>query len=529
MDLNYITNADNKAYLVSYLPDNSKLPTDDESNQLKSLLQGTVYLLSKDRILIGEAIEKNTPVYSFLQSPNEAFYDDMELVENFYEGAFEIKGPTINRKNTGILSNRRKELTSKERNYSIEMEKNIIKIINLFQAILLLLKGKNSSLTQDQIKLIKKDYSLQDFDPVNEDPANEDPKYIQLAEKKITDQNDTIESLTKIKLSMSYYALNSVINPKIYNDLIDTEIFKAVSLTINSDLLKDITLKNSCNVPRTVSTLNSLISNMYDDPEIVDKLIDSYDKANALFLEKIKTYITILQNMEDKDIIKYIDIDPKTIITQYESYIRYISDNKDKLSKKIMKIVEDELQAETRKSERGSRGNLQKSHVDVSDIEQRLAGVDAEISAALQARSQSEEELEELELTTQAQQPSLQGPASKTKKSIKAIKDIFKFLKKNITTIGVNIQNLTKKKQGLEIKISSKTKIFGLETYRNLIDILKGRSQPTQGGGKYKFIKNKTRKNKRKKYITKRRRINNKKSIRKNRKHKNKRLTKRRN
>ena len=102
---------------------------------------------------------------------------------------------------------------------------------------------------------------------------------------------------------------------------------------------KDITLKNSCNVPRTVSTLNSLISNMYDDPEIVDKLIDSYDKANALFLEKIKTYITILQNMEDKDIIKYIDIDPKTIITQYESYIRYISDNKDKLSKKIMKIV----------------------------------------------------------------------------------------------------------------------------------------------------------------------------------------------
>ena len=74
-----------------------------------------------------------------------------------------------------------------------------------------------------------------------------------------------------------------------------------------------------------------------------------------------------------------------------------------------------------------------------------------------------------------------------------------------------------------------RTKIFGLETYKKLIDILNGRPKPTQGGGKYKIIKNKTKKNKRKKYITKRRRINNKKSIRKNRKHKNKRLTKRRN
>lgn len=515
--VNYITDGTNKSYLLSYLPNDSTLPTDKESKQLKLALQGTLYLLSKDRILIGEAVEKNTPVYTFLQSPNEAFYDDMELVENFYEGAFGIKGPTINRKNTGILSNRRKELTSNERNYPNEMEKNITKILNLFQAIFL--KGKNIGLTEGDKQKIREDYSISPpYVPTNKDPDN-----IEQAEKKITEQNNTIESLTKISLSMSYYNLDSVINKQLYNDLIDTEIFKAVSLTINSDLLQDITLKNSCRVPRTVSALNSLISNMYDDPEIVDKLIDSYEKANTLFLEKIKTYKEIVVTMGED--INGIGIDTNAIITQYDSYIKYISVNKSKFSDEIMKIVDANLQAEIRKNARGSRGP-RASFSDVDDDEERLASLITEIDAAEQARLQSEQELAS-EQQQEQEQTSVQSSKNKT-----AIKKIFGFFKKrfneitkNITKTGEIIGKLTKKKQDLEIRISSKTKVFGLETYRKLINILKGR--PAQGGGKYKIIKNKTKKNKRKKYITKKRRINNKKSIRKNRKHKNKRLTKR--
>lgn len=510
MDLNYINDGANKDYLLSYLPDGSILLDEEDSKLLKTLLGETVYLLSKDRILIGEAVEKNTPVYTFLQSPNEAFYDDMELVDNFYEGSFGIKGPKINRKNTGILSNRRKELTSKERNYPNEIEKNITKILKLFQAIVL--KGKGIGLTTDQIELIRKDYSLQDFDPDN----------IELAELKITEQNDKIESLTKIELSMSYYTLDTVINKQVYNNLIDTEIFKAVSLTINSDLLEDIKLKNSCRVPRTISALNSLIHNMYNEPEIVDKLIDSYEKANTLFLQKIISYKTIVETMR-KD-IEDIGVDPDAIINQYEEYIVYIKTNKSKFSEEIMKIVEAELEAEIRKNSRGSRGE-KKSYSDVDDDEVRLDSLMNQIQQKQQQLEQATSEREE----ESAKKPKTAIKKIKTaiKKTKTVIKEIFGSLKKSIPKIIKEIQNLTKKKQDLEIRISSKTKVFGLETYRKLINILKGGRAPAQGGGKYKIIKNKTKKNKRKKYITKRRRINNKKSIRKNRKHKNKRLTKR--
>ena len=84
-----------------------------------------------------------------------------------------------------------------------------------------------------------------------------------------------------------------------------------------------------------------------------------------------------------------------------------------------------------------------------------------------------------------------------------------------------------KTKQDLEIKLARKTKVFGLTTYQTLVQTLSNRVVksfvPGRGGN---LRKNKTRKNKRKKYITKRQRKNNKKSIRKNRKHNKKHITK---
>jgi hypothetical protein len=509
--VNYIIDLthSNEEYLLEYIPEGSILPTVDERVDLNLVLKGTVYLLSKDRILIGESVEKNTPVYTFLQSPNEAFYDDMELANNFYEGAFGIKGPTINRKNTGILSNRRKELSSPvERNFPDEMEKNIINIIKLRQE--LLLKGMNRILTPEEEATIRTEYSL----PTQFDPANIEP-----AKEKITQQNDKIESLTKIALSMSYYTLGiERVTPTKYTEFIDTEIFKAVSLTINSDLLEDIKLKNRCRVPRTVSALNSLIHNMYDDPDTVDKLIESYERANNLFLQKMAMYKAILESMR-QDIIA-IGIDPEIIIAEYVLYIQYISTNKDKLSDEIMKIVDSYLQAEIIKSQRGSRGS-RVSYSDVGEDQQRLDVLMSQILEVTTERRGQEEEQTRLQRAQEEQAATAaQQTTSKT-----AIKKIFGFFKKrfneitkSITKTGETIQKLTKSKQDLETRISSKTKVYGLETYRKLVNKLKVRIQvsPTSSGGNGKTIKNKTKKNKRKMYITKRRRINNKKSVRKN-------------
>ena len=124
---------------------------------------------------------------------------------------------------------------------------------------------------------------------------------------------------------------------------------------------------------------------------------------------------------------------------------------------------------------------------------------------------------------------------------LKRLRHIFSFFKKKFNEITKDkdkaektIQKLTKTKQDLEIKIASKTKVYGLTTYQSLVQSLTSRIKPAfvpsgvKGGKtiKNKTIKNKTRKNKRKKYITKRQRTNNKKSIRKNRKNNKKHITK---
>jgi hypothetical protein len=257
---------------------------------------------------------------------------------------------------------------------------------------------------------------------------------------------------------------------------------------------------------------------MYDDPDTVDKLIESYERANNLFLQKMAMYKAILESMR-QDIIA-IGIDPEIIIAEYVLYIQYISTNKDKLSDEIMKIVDSYLQAEIIKSQRGSRGS-RVSYSDVGEDQQRLDVLMSQILEVTTERRGQEEEQTRLQRAQEEQAATAaQQTTSKT-----AIKKIFGFFKKrfneitkSITKTGETIQKLTKSKQDLETRISSKTKVYGLETYRKLVNKLKVRIQvsPTSSGGNGKTIKNKTKKNKRKMYITKRRRINNKKSVRKN-------------
>ena len=522
----------NNEYLLQYLPINTKLPTKEERIELKSVLLGTVYLLSKDRILIGESIEKNTPVYTFLQSPHQAFYDDMELADDFYKSPVGIKDSNITRKNIGILSNRRKELSSPaEINYALEKEKNTDKIINLTQEILL--KTTNIGLSEDQKKLIKDKYNIQV--PIDQEPIDQE-----LIMQKINEQKNKLELLTKLSLALTYYSVgNTNLSMKsIYEELINTEIFKAVSLTINSDLLEDIKLKNSCRVPRTIGALNTLINNTYDSPEVVDKLIESYEVANELFLQKIKTFKQILGGPAVVDELASLKIDSSVIIDSYNGYIEYVNTNKNKFSDDIMKMVDSYLQAEIRKSERGSRGS-RVSYSDNTADQDRLDALMAQIEEATKGIREREEQakMETEQAKMETEQAAETAAAQQEKKSSKgAIKKMLAFCKKIMNEITKDkdkaektIQKLTKSKQDLEIKLAGKTKVYGLATYQALVKSLSSRVANTffpsgvKGGN---LRKKKTRKNKRKIYITKRQRTNNKKSIRKNRKNNKKHITK---
>jgi hypothetical protein len=57
-----------------------------------------------------------------------------------------------------------------------------------------------------------------------------------------------------------------------------------------------------------------LINNTYDSPEVVDKLIESYEVANELFLQKIKTFKQILGGPAVVDELASLKIDSSVIM-----------------------------------------------------------------------------------------------------------------------------------------------------------------------------------------------------------------------
>ena len=244
-----------------------------------------------------------------------------EQSEQFYIDSTGIKGPDISKKNSGVLTNRRTQLSAPIiRNYNIEVPKNKANIKNLIKEILLKL------LDEPEYQIINLDElylkAIPDIEEYNDDYSNK--------------QENIIEILTKIGVSLSYFIQK--INPKerkdIYESMLNSEIMKAVSMTVNSNMLEDIQLKNSCRIPRTVGNLNTLIQNMYNDPEIVDKLIESYETANELCSQKITTYINIFENLNTNElnIINQFGINNTMItglIVQYNEYIDYINENKE--------------------------------------------------------------------------------------------------------------------------------------------------------------------------------------------------------
>jgi hypothetical protein len=337
-----------------------------------------IFFLTKDRILIGESIEKNTPLFTNLKTPHDAFYDDESLANDFYKKSDDIKGSYLSKKGIGLMSNRRSILTSaSEKDYGQEIDKNKVKIEYLLRAIMLKTNPENykelnidnkvTNITDYYTELKRqinkhnktsyqpkspgsimtnspeKSESYSDNESDNESEKvtistipfisplksndsddettlgyptqlefsqenmpqsqtetvafSEETQTEESEEDKYNIQLDIISSLTKLLLGLEYYNKETTLKLKpFYEKCISSEISKAVSSTIDSDMLNSITLKNSCKIPGTIDGLDKLVRAMYDEPEVIDKLLESYENANNMFISKLSMYKNIVEN-----------------------------------------------------------------------------------------------------------------------------------------------------------------------------------------------------------------------------------------
>jgi hypothetical protein len=481
-------------YLLSYLPETIGEMTLNETtlnntvDSLTSEIGNAVFFITMDRILIGESIEKNTPFVTFIQVNNNTLFEETEEKNSiFYEKGKNIKGSNISNKSSGIFTNKKSDIISPAVvDYPKLIEQNEVKIKDLITTIIL--KTSSVTLTKEEIdeKIINvynqlkpiKVQTLVEGQEVSEEENIET----------INGQKDIMEKLSKLLLSLAYYTSNfKVVKKDMYIKCIDCEISKAVSNTIDTNMINDIQLKNNCRVPTNVKSLKTVIENMYNEPDIVDKLIDSYETANVLFLQKIGTYKKILEEFsKDKGTIALFSIDISNVIGIYKEYETYVNEHSNDFGNEIVKYAEFYLSKEKNKKRSSSMTksyaefNLSNETNKMEDVLEELARTFKEkekIETVIQQKK--EEEVKQKEFVSSSEENKKSGVKKMFTKlwkdAKKEFKGFFKSSKKELEVISAKIQKLTKAKQDLEVKISAKTKIYGLETFQGMISLFKER------------------------------------------------------
>ena len=403
------------------------------------------FLLTKDRILVAESIEKYTPTYSCLQSPTTNIYldqaDEFELFYNKYKADItsETKKNEIRKKNTGIISNRGDALKE-----GVQVDLPTV---------------YNNLITEINTKLYKNPNLVPAQVPV---------------------QPDKIPKLKKIVVALSYYMLTEN-----YENIIECEVGKALSQTINPDLLKNISIKNTC---ITSDNLLNRISSMFDEPNIIDQFIKSYGIAVESFIQKLETYIKIIQDNRVlmDSLFPALNAPTPQLSTEltvaaallrfsrttnhlsvnvelmYRYYIEKLEAMPQKFSDKIKNILEDTIKLEEsrRRSSRATQTVVPSGSDAVPEFENELAHLQREI-----------DKLDKKIQTSQATQVDA-STTSMVGKIASATKKFFNSLKKEKTTIQKKMQSLMKKIEESEIRFAKSVKRITVETYRNTLSSL---------------------------------------------------------
>jgi hypothetical protein len=448
-----------------------------------------IFFLTQDRVLVGESLAKNTPLFSFLQSPNDAFYSNKKEADDFYANSFELKKLKYSNTSSGVLSNRKSLLTT-------ETKPNYEYIIN----------NNNEKIQQLSIALsLKLDMSSNYTNKVETEDNSQN-------EKIIKEQQNEMRILTKILLALEYYNINTNTNKNInlkelYCKCIDCEIWKAVSMTINNDLLNDLRLKNSFTVIQNTKKLESLINNMVDEPEVVDKLIQSYELASELLYNKIKNYSDIVDssNVEISVLGKIFqefneDTFKDDVKKFYSVLLSYITEQKGKLRERIIGEIQNKINFEIEKMSRRPPRNVRESFYDApieSDIQKLeelteqiddLADEQKKIEADLLIASTSSSSNSNNQPATPPREQE-QGQNPETTKIISLYKRIKQTINSSVKRLNTKmnktnqlLQTYIKERQNLEIKIASKTKRIGIETYKNFISYFTSSNRSPTGG-----------------------------------------------
>jgi hypothetical protein len=600
---NYLFDENKHSFLAEYIPDNpnlfnvnsqsaAELGVNEETKiqKLKKLqinllqtLNQNVFLLTKDRILIGESIEKNTPIYTYLQSPHAKFYDDIEKTTFFYELTKKINLPNLSnltRKASGILTNRKEFFNlktqvdyfdykiknnkkilniisqiSKKLGISSDEEREIINIIDNLPTInirtIRLTMGENDPGKQlydieqnymnllfqfscnkiDEIELFLnkipknehtqqrimkmyraieelrdlyncnelKDFKVNNSGLIGNVTGNIDSDAYKNYEKKnleyIEIQNNKIAILSKFLLGLEYYNTNSYISDNdAYLIVLNNEINKAISQTLNISMLDIIKIKSGQVIPTTLSGLKNVISYIMDEPHIVNKLFYLHDIATNNAIQKLFTYISNLNDIikifnkttKVDNNIEFIQKIIPNIIQKYEDYINKLKKENPKFKQGIIKTIKDLYQAEILKSERGRRERTT-SNIKTDD-EVELEAIVENIREFQYNLNQVKQELQSIEQIIfktadeeYKQYISSIPPNSKVKKQ-KQLKDFIKKYKNNtieiseldklIKDLNSKIEKQTKKEAALLVKISNKPKQLSIQTYEELLNIL---------------------------------------------------------
>jgi len=500
-------------YLLTYLPENIQLDTLNMTvDALTSEVGNVVFFITMDRILIGESIEKNTPFVTFVQISNNNLFVETEENNKFYEQGKNIKGLNISSKSSGIFTNKRSSISSPAViDYSKLIQQNEVKIKDLITATILKTSSTIEQLNEKVVDIYNQLKPINIQTTVEGQTSSEEENIVV-----VNQQKDIMEKLSKLLLSLAYYTADiNLVTQQMYEKCIECEISKAVTSTIDTNMLNDIQLKNSCKVPKTLKALNNIIENMYDEQDVIDKLIDSYETANVLFLQKVETYMKILEEFkskkEEQDFVGLFSIEIDKVMSIYQEYKNYVSQHSDDFGNKIVENAEYYIKngVDKHKKNASLSNASSSSNKERIILENKLNNVLLELNQYFISKENlqrglqfKEEELKQIENVSKSEETKRSGLKTMFTNLFKETKKGFSvFLresKKEMSKFSNKIESLTKAKRDLEVKICAKTKIYGLETFQGMVNLFKKRktkvtplSSFTQKAGRGRKNKNK--------------------------------------
>jgi hypothetical protein len=162
---------------------------------------------------------------------------------------------------------------------------------------------------------------------------------------------DYIAEIKQILISLEYYTNNTNLDAKplktITEGYLDLQIKTAVSKSIPSVILTDITVFNNKHGINKIKDITDALRNMYNNLDFYSRIFDLHDIACELFIEKLNMYINIINNSS-------LDLAAKKLVTDhYKLLIAKVTDINNTFVEEAKKKLEENIASRELKATRG--------------------------------------------------------------------------------------------------------------------------------------------------------------------------------